>query len=223
MSGQVRIDCGHFQTDIRLRQGISRVVSTPNRYTRNGPVVRLLSAVTDYRRNPSRKIRDPPDCPFGFNQQTGPMDRILHVEDSEPFRQLVFSIFQENSDSHFIEQAADGLEGVQKAENLKPDLVLLDIGLPKLNGIDVAKLIRKRSSNSRIVFLTQETDLDVVKAALDTGALGYVHKQRAGIELRTAVEAALRGRKFVSRNLSPAFRHVAAEENRENPRKALDR
>ena len=104
-----------------------------------------------------------------------------------------------------------------------PDLVLLDIGLPKLNGIDVAKLIRKRSSNSRIVFLTQETDLDVVNAAPDTGPLGDVHKQRAGIELRTAVEAALRGRKFVSRNLSPAFRHVAAEENRENPRKALDR
>jgi DNA-binding NarL/FixJ family response regulator len=126
------------------------------------------------------------------------MDRILLVEDSEPFRQLVSSILQENSGPYFIEQAADGLEGVQKAEKLKPDLILLDIGLPKLNGIDAAKLIRKRSCNSRIVFSSQENDCDVVKAALDTGALGYVHKPRAGSELRTAVETALRGGQFVS-------------------------
>jgi|SRR5215469_6044270 len=136
--------------------------------------------------------------------------RILLVDDNEPFRKIVILMLQENPGLYSVEQAGDGLDGVQKAENLRPDLVLLDIGLPKLNGIDVSKLIRECSPNSKIIFLTVETDLYVVKAALDTGALGYVHKPRAGIELGIAVEAVLRGRRFVSRNLRlPSF-HVAA-------------
>ena len=130
-----------------------------------------------------------------------PCCRILHVDDSEPFRLFVALMLQEGPGLYSIEQAADGLEGVERAENLKPDLVLLDIGLPKLNGIDVSKLIRECSPNSKIIFLTVETDFYVVKAALDTGALGYVYKPCAGIELRTAVDAALRGKQFVSRSL----------------------
>jgi len=127
--------------------------------------------------------------------------RILLVDDSEPFRHLVALILQEDPGLYSVEQAADGLEGVQKAKNLKPDLILLDIGLPKLNGIDASKLIREYSPNSKIIFLTGETDPYVVKAALDTGALGYVHKPFAGIELGIAAEAALQGRQFVSRSL----------------------
>ena len=130
-----------------------------------------------------------------------PCCRILHIDDSEPFRHLVALMLQEGPGLYSIEQAADGLEGVEKAENLKPGLILLDIGLPKLDGIDVAKLIRECSPNSKIIFLTVETDFYVVKAALDTGALGYVYKPCAGIELRTAVDTALRGKQFVSRSL----------------------
>jgi two-component system NarL family response regulator len=102
-------------------------------------------------------------------------------------------------------EAADGFEAVQKAESIRPDIVLLDIGLPKLNGLNIAELIRKCSPESKIVFLTNETDPDVVKAALDTGAVGYVHKLQAGTELKTAVEAALRGQQFVSPNLKVDF------------------
>jgi two-component system response regulator NreC len=104
-----------------------------------------------------------------------------------------------------VGEGADGLEGIQKAEALKPDLVLLDIGLPKLNGIKASKLIRKWSPESKIVFLTEQCDPDVVFAALDTGALGYVHKSRAGLELDLAVEAALRGKQFVSPSLKVPF------------------
>jgi DNA-binding NarL/FixJ family response regulator len=102
------------------------------------------------------------------------------------------------------------LEAVQKAESIKPDIVLLDVGLPKLNGLNTAELIRKCSPESKIVFLTNETDPDVVKAALDTGALGYVHKLQAGTELKTAVEAALRGQQFVSPNLKVDFLDIFA-------------
>jgi CheY-like chemotaxis protein len=81
---------------------------------------------------------------------------------------------------------------------LNPDLILLDVGLPNLNGIEAARLIRQHSPNSRIIFLSQNSDLDVVQAALSTGAWGYVRKIDAGRELLPAMDAVLRGERFVS-------------------------
>ena len=135
---------------------------------------------------------------------------MLLVDDSEPFRQSLLSTLQEISGLSITGEAADGLEAVQKAESIKPDIILLDVGLPKLNGLNTAELIRKCSPESKIVFLTNETDPDVVKAALDTGALGYVHKLQTVTELRTAVEAALRGQQFVSPNLKVEFPNTFA-------------
>jgi CheY-like chemotaxis protein len=100
-----------------------------------------------------------------------------------------------------IAEAADGLDAIQKAEELKPDLIVLDIGLPKLNGIEAARRIRQFSPGSKIVFLSQHNDLDVVQAALSTGALGYVHKTDAESELLAAVDAVLRGKQYVSGSL----------------------
>ena len=74
---------------------------------------------------------------------------------------------------------SDRLEAVEKARELRPDLILLDIGIPKLNGIEAARRVRQLSPKSRIVFLSQHNDLDVVRAALSTGALAYVHKADA--------------------------------------------
>jgi len=131
---------------------------------------------------------------------------MLLVDDNKHFRQLVFLMLQKKPGVHVIGQAADGLEGVQKAENLKPDLVLLDIGLPKLDGINASRLIRKRSPQSKIVFLTVEIDLDVVNAALDAGALGYIIKSRTQSDLMQALEAVLEGKQFVSSGLKvPVF------------------
>ena len=131
---------------------------------------------------------------------------MLLVDDNKHFRQLVFLMLQKKPGVHVIGQAADGLEGVQKAENLKPDLVLLDIGLPKLDGINASRLIRKRSPQSKIVFLTVEIDLDVVNAALDAGALGYIIKSRTQSDSMQALEAVLEGKQFVSSGLKlPVF------------------
>jgi DNA-binding NarL/FixJ family response regulator len=93
---------------------------------------------------------------------------------------------------------SDGSEAVQKAEELTPDLILLDIGLPKLNGIEAARRIRKLSLNSKIVFLSADNSPDVVQTALSTGAHGFVHKARAQSELLAAIDAVLRGGQFVS-------------------------
>jgi DNA-binding NarL/FixJ family response regulator len=91
------------------------------------------------------------------------------------------------------------LVAVQKAEELNPDLILLDIGLPGLNGIEAGRQIRKLVPNAKIIFLTQESSDDVVQEALGLGAQGYVVKTRAGSDLLPAVEAVLEGKVYVSR------------------------
>jgi len=107
-------------------------------------------------------------------------------------------LLQPQPEWQVISEASDGLEAVQKAEELKPDIVLLDIGLPKLNGIEAARRIQQLSPSSKIIFLTQNKDLDIVWAALGTGALGYVRKTDARRELLPAVDAVLRGEQFIS-------------------------
>ena len=124
--------------------------------------------------------------------------RILVVEDFAPFRKVIRSTLGERADLQVICEVADGLEAVQKAEELKPELILLDIGLPTLNGIEAARQIRKLAPDSKIIFLTQESSADVVQEALSLGASGYVVKTRAGSELLAAVEAVLLEKQFVS-------------------------
>jgi len=101
-------------------------------------------------------------------------------------------------DLQVIGEVSDGLEAVQKSAELQPDLVLLDIGLPSLNGIEAARQIRKLVPELKIIFLTQESSADVVQEALSLGARGYVVKGMAASKLLTAVEAVLQGKTFVS-------------------------
>jgi len=128
--------------------------------------------------------------------------RILVVEDFAAFGQIIRSTLAERPDVQVIGEVADGLEAVQKVELLEPDLVLLDIGLPTLNGIEAARQIRKLSPESKIIFVSQESSCEVVQEALNLGAWGYVVKTRAAIDLLAAVDAFLEGRQFVSSGLS---------------------
>jgi len=101
-----------------------------------------------------------------------------------------------------IGEASDGLEAVRKAEELQPDLILMDVGLPTLNGIEAARQIRKLSAKSRILFVSQESSADVVQEAFCIGALGYVIKTHAAIELLAALDAVHQGVPFISSGLS---------------------
>jgi DNA-binding NarL/FixJ family response regulator len=127
--------------------------------------------------------------------------RVLVVDDYEPFRQFVCSTLSERQDWQVIGEASDGLEAVRKAEELKPDLIVLDIGLPTLNGIEVARRIRGLCLECKILFLSQGSSAEVAQEAFRLGAMGYVVKAHAGSELFAAVEAACRGRQFVSKGL----------------------
>jgi CheY-like chemotaxis protein len=95
-------------------------------------------------------------------------------------------------------EVSDGAEAVQKADELKPDLILLDIGLPNLNGIEAARRIRQLSPSSKILFLSTDDSQDLVHAAMSTGVYGYVYKARARSELLPAIDAVLRGEQYVS-------------------------
>jgi DNA-binding NarL/FixJ family response regulator len=119
---------------------------------------------------------------------------ILVVDDFEPWRQQVCSMLHTRVELRVIAEAAEGLEAVQKAARLKPDLILLDIGLPTLNGIEAARQIRKLAPASKIIFVTQESSADVLKEAIRLGACGYVVKAKASTDLLTAVEAAIQGK-----------------------------
>jgi DNA-binding NarL/FixJ family response regulator len=128
--------------------------------------------------------------------------RVLVVEDFAPFWQVIRSTLEVRPDVQVIGEVADGLEAVQKAEILEPDLVLLDIGLPMLNGIEAARQIRRLAPQSKIIFVSQESSCEVVREALNLGAWGYVLKERAAIDLPAAVNAVQEGRHFLSFGLS---------------------
>ena len=127
--------------------------------------------------------------------------RILLVDDYEPFRRFVRSTLRKRPSLQIVAEVSDGLEAIQQAEELKPDLILLDIGLPTLNGIEAAREIRKLAPESKIIFVTQESLADVVQEALSMGVLGYVLKAQAGTDLIAAVEAVIEGRQFLSSSL----------------------
>jgi DNA-binding NarL/FixJ family response regulator len=124
--------------------------------------------------------------------------RVLLVEDFEPFRRFIRTTLQ--TELQIIAEVSDGLEAVSKAEELQPDLILLDIGLPTLNGIEAARQIHLLSPQSKILFVSQESSADVIEEAMNSGALGYVVKAHAATDLLDAVEAVCQGRKFVSGN-----------------------
>jgi DNA-binding NarL/FixJ family response regulator len=130
--------------------------------------------------------------------------KVLVVEDYEQFRRFVCSLLQQKPELQMA-QAADGLEAVQKAEELQPDLIVLDIGLPGLNGLEVARRMPKLAPAARILFISQESCPDVVREALILGARGYVHKPRAATDLLRAIDTVLRGEQFVSPGLIPTL------------------
>ena len=128
--------------------------------------------------------------------------RVLLVDDFADWRSGVHAKLQEDPRLQVVGFAADGVEGILQAKELQPDLILLDIGLPKMDGIRAAREIRKIATKSKIVFLSQENDPDIVRAAIDAGGHGYVLKSEACCELVAAVLAVMVGKKFLSRSVA---------------------
>ena len=126
---------------------------------------------------------------------------ILIAEDNELWRDFIGLMLRIESSLEIICEVVDGLQAVLIAEQRQPTIALLDIGLPRLNGLDAARSIRERAPNTKIVFLSDYRDVEVVKAALVVGS-GYVLKSDAADDLVTALHSAVRGESFLSRQLA---------------------
>lgn len=127
--------------------------------------------------------------------------RVLVVEDYEPWRRSIRLMLQNVSGVKVIGEVPDGLAAVQQSRVLQPDLILLDIGLPMLNGIEAARRIRRVSPASKILFVSENRSGDIAEEALRAGGSGYVVKSAAAMELLPAVEAVLQGKTFLSDGL----------------------
>src|SRR4029077_20085035 len=114
---------------------------------------------------------------------------------------VICRLLRERADLLIVGEAADGLDAIGQAEALRPDLVVLDIGLPKLSGLEVAERIRARVPDAKLMFVTNESSLEVVEQAFGRGAHGYEYKPRDLRDVLPVLDTIIRGGRFVSGGL----------------------
>lgn len=129
------------------------------------------------------------------------MTRAIVVDDHARWRRFVASTLRNFPQLQIIAEAEDGPEALLKAQELQPDLILLDIGLPTLNGIEVARQLRNGSSTPKILFVSETSSVEIAEGALKVGD-GFVIKSEAARDLTPAVKSVLQGQRFVSPRLA---------------------
>jgi DNA-binding NarL/FixJ family response regulator len=127
--------------------------------------------------------------------------RILLVDDYAPIRERIRSALEKLPRQFVVDEASNGMQAVQKADELNPDLILLDVGLPMMNGIEAARRIRGLSPKSKILFLSEFRSWNFANEALHLGASGYIVKSDAAIELLPGIETVLEGGQYISSSL----------------------
>lgn len=123
--------------------------------------------------------------------------RVLVVDDFEPFRRFLCTALEKVPNLTISAEGADGFEAVEKILQFQPDLLLLDVGLPKLNGIEVARRTAELSPRTKILVISQESSADIVQEAFNAGVCGYIVKTDVGRDLQEAINAVFRGERFV--------------------------
>jgi DNA-binding NarL/FixJ family response regulator len=124
--------------------------------------------------------------------------RILLVDDHPVVRQGLRTLLQERSELEVVDEASDGLEALEKVENLRPDVVVLDVTMPRMNGIEACRIIKQKNPGLEILFVTQHDSPQMMREALNAGARGYVVKSNLARDLVEAVEAVSQHKEFTA-------------------------
>lgn len=127
--------------------------------------------------------------------------RVLAVDDSVRWQIYILKSFRTESDLKIVAQVGDGLQAVQKAAELCPDIIVMDLSLPSINGLEATRRIRGVSAHSKVLFFSEHSSKDLIAAAFEAGAHGYVLKSDAAFDLVTGVRAILKNEEYLSRSL----------------------
>ena len=128
--------------------------------------------------------------------------RVLIADDHELIRQGVRSILQSERDAQVVGEAATGLQAVQQSQKLKPDVVVMDLAMPELDGIEATRQIRATNPSTHVIVLTMHDSEIMVRRVLNAGASGYVLKSEVASKLKTALRVVHRGSRYLSRQMS---------------------
>jgi DNA-binding NarL/FixJ family response regulator len=130
--------------------------------------------------------------------------RILLVDDHPVVRQGLRTLLQGRSELQVVDEASDGLEAVEKVDSLRPDVVVLDVTMPRMNGIEACRVIKQKSPELEVLFVTQHDSPQMMREALAAGARGYVVKSNLARDLVEAVEAVSQHREFTALARNPS-------------------
>ena len=135
--------------------------------------------------------------------------RIALIDDHAVVRQGLQALIERDPDVKVVGQAADGRTGRELVASLKPDIVIIDVTMPNLNGVDATRMLMRDNPRMRVIALSMHTDTKLVLAMLDAGAMGYVAKESAADEILRAIHAVGAGRMYVSSDVaSPVIESV---------------
>lgn len=124
--------------------------------------------------------------------------RLLVVDDFRLWQECVQAHLEGHPEVQIVGFASNGLEALQRVQDLQPDLVFLDISLPKLNGIETARKIRELNPRCKVIFLSGQLQVEIVLQALEAGGWGYVYKNDASTELLLSLESVRNGKLYLS-------------------------
>jgi DNA-binding NarL/FixJ family response regulator len=129
--------------------------------------------------------------------------RILLVDDHPVVRQGLRTLLAGRSELEVVDEASDGLEAVEKVSTLHPDVVVLDVTMPRMNGIEACRIIKQKNPELEVLFVTQHDSPHMLREALAAGARGYVVKSNLARDLVEAVEAVSQHREFTALARNP--------------------
>ena len=143
------------------------------------------------------------------------VSQILVVDDYEPWRHKICSLLETKPEFRIVAECWNGADAVRRAGELKPNLITMDVGIPELNGIEAAVRVSEVSPSSKILFISENIEPEIVSAAIDAGASGYLRKIRVGTELLPAVSSIIRGGCFFSPHMEGSPEDLEATDIKE--------